>query len=130
MIKMLDTNICSYILRRHPTVLAHLQSQDFSQIVLSSVVAAELRYGAQKSSRPNLHAQVEEWLSVLPILAWDDAATHCYAVIRVALEQQGRPIGGMDLMIAAHALAENAVLVTHNTREFARVEGLLLEDWV
>ena len=110
MIKMLDTNICSYILRRHPMVLAHLQSQDFSQIVLSSVVAAELRYGAKKSSRPNLHAQVEEWLSVLPILAWDDAATHCYAVIRVALEQQGRPIGGMDLMIAAQMHVFRAII--------------------
>lgn len=130
MIKMLDTNICSYILRSHPTVLAHFQNQDFSRIALSSVVAAELRYGAKKSSRPQLYAQIEEWLSVVPILAWDDAATRCYAAIRVALEQQGRPIGGMDLMIAAHALAENAVLVTHNTREFARVDGLLLEDWV
>lgn len=130
MIKMLDTNICSYILRRNPIVLANFQRQDFSQIVLSSVVAAELRYGAKKSSRPQLCAQIEEWLSVVPILAWDDSATHCYALIRVDLERQGLPIGGMDLMIAAHALAENAVLVTHNTREFARIEGLLLEDWV
>lgn len=130
MIKMLDTNICSYILRRNPTVLAHFQSQNLSQIALSSVVAAELRYGAKKSSRPQLCTQIEEWLSVVPILAWDDAATHCYALIRVDLERQGLPIGGMDLMIAAHALAENAVLVTHNTREFARIEGLSLEDWV
>lgn len=96
---------------------------------LSAIVAAELRFGAAKLASVKFSATVEAWLAGFDIRPWPTEATHHYVVIRAALEGSGRPIGGMDLLIAAHALAEDSVLVTNNAREFLRVPGLAVEEW-
>jgi tRNA(fMet)-specific endonuclease VapC len=128
--RTLDTNICSYILRRHPAgMLRRFAALTPSQVWLSSIVAAELRFGAAKLGSARFASAVEQWLAGFEVRPWPLDATHQYARIRSALESSGQPIGGMDLMIAAHALAEDSVLVTANTREFHRVPGLAVEAW-
>jgi len=130
MLRMLDTNICSYILRRHPqAMLARFALLTPGQVCLSAIVAAELRFGAAKLGSPRFAAAVEQWLSGFELRPWPLDAAHHYAAIRSALEKTGQPIGGMDLLIAAHALAEDRVLITSNAREFQRVPGLAVEVW-
>lgn len=96
----------------------------------STIVAAELRYGCEKSGSSRLQAAVESVLSELDILPFDEPASHAYGTLRAALEAKGLPIGGNDMLIAAQALALDAVLVTANTREFSRVDGLTIENWL
>ena len=128
--RSLDTNICSYILRRHPAeMIARFATLDRDQLWLSAIVAAELRFGAAKLGSPRFAAAVEAWLVGFDVRPWPLDATHHYAQIRAALERAGKPIGGMDLMIAAHAMAEDSVLITNNAREFHRVPGLAVEEW-
>lgn len=128
--RTLDTNICSYILRRRPAVMIERFAMlDRGQLWLSAVVAAELRCGAAKLGVPRFQASVEAWLAGFELRPWTLEATHHYAQLRVALERTGRPIGGMDLMLAAHALADDSVIVTNNAREFHRVPGLAVEEW-
>jgi tRNA(fMet)-specific endonuclease VapC len=128
--RTLDTNICSYILRRHPAeMVERFAMLDKEQLWLSSIVAAELRFGAVKLGAPRFQAAVEAWLAGFDVRPWPVEATHHYASLRATLERTGKPIGGMDLMIAAHALAEDSVVVTNNAREFHRVPGLAVEEW-
>lgn len=128
--RTLDTNICSYILRRHPAMMIEkFASLDKDQLWLSSIVAAELRFGALKLASPRFQAAVESWLTGFDVRPWPVKATHHYASVRAALERAGQPIGGMDLMIAAHALAEDSVIITNNAREFHRVPSLAVEEW-
>ena len=128
--RTLATNICSYILRRHPAnMIERFSSLDREQLWLSAIVAAELRFGASKLGVPRFQSAVEAWLAGFDVRPWPLSATHQYAQIRAALERAGKPIGGMDLMIAAHALAEDSVLITNNAREFHRVPGLAVEEW-
>lgn len=128
--RTLDTNICSYILRRHPPdMVERFASLDRSQLWLSAIVAAELRFGAAKLGAPKFQAAVEAWLAGFDVRPWPLEATHTYAQVRAALEKLGQPIGGMDLMIAAHAMAEDSVVITNNAREFLRVPGLAVEAW-
>lgn len=128
--RTLDTNICSYILRNHPlSMLERFASLDREQLWLSAIVAAELRFGATKLGVPRFQSAVEAWLAGFDVKPWPLAATQHYAQIRTALERVGKPIGGMDLMIASHALAEESVVITNNAREFHRVPGLAVEEW-
>jgi tRNA(fMet)-specific endonuclease VapC len=128
--RTLDTNICSYILRCHPTsMIERFATLDREQLWLSAIVAAELRFGAAKLAAPRFQAAVEAWLVGFDVRPWPLEATHHYAQFRTALEHAGKPIGGMDLMIAAHALAEDSVVITNNAREFHRVPGLAVEEW-
>jgi tRNA(fMet)-specific endonuclease VapC len=128
--KTLDTNICSYILRRHPAeMLERFAGLDRTQLWLSSVVAAELRFGAVKLASSKFSSAVEMWLAGFDVKPWPAEATHHYAQIRTALEKSGQPIGAMDLMIASHVLAEDSVVITNNAREFHRVPGLAVEEW-
>ena len=128
--RTLDTNICSYILRRHPeSMIERFATLDRQQLWLSAIVAAELRFGAAKLGIPRFQAAVEAWLAGFDVQPWPLEATHHYAQIRTALERSGQPIGGMDLMIAAHALAQDSVVITNNAREFHRVPGLAVEEW-
>lgn len=128
--RTLDTNICSYILRRHPVeVIERFASLDRSQLWLSAIVAAELRFGAAKLGSPKFTVAVEAWLAGFELRAWPPEASHTYAQIRATLERGGRLIGGMDLLIASHAVSEDSVLITNNAREFLRVPGLAVEDW-
>ena len=126
----LDTNICSYILRRHPVAMVErFVGLERGQLWLSAIVAAELRFGATKLTSARFSASVEAWLAGFDVRPWPVEATHRYADIRAALERSGKIIGGMDLLIAAHAIAEDSVLVTNNAREFLRVPGLAVQEW-
>jgi tRNA(fMet)-specific endonuclease VapC len=130
MLRTLDTNICSYILRRHPAnMIERFTSLNRDDLWLSAIVAAELRFGAAKLGAPRFKAAVEAWLAGFDVRPWPLEATHHYADIRARLERAGKPIGGMDLMIAAHAMAEDSVVITNNAREFLRVPGLAVEEW-
>lgn len=126
----LDTNICSYILRRHPaSMIERFAALERSQVWLSSIVAAELRFGAAKLASARFSVAVEAWLAGFDVRPWPVEATHHYAQMRAALERVGKPVGGMDLLIAAHALAEDSAIVTNNAREFHRVPGLAVQEW-
>ena len=126
----LDTNICSYILRRHPVAMVErFVGLERGQLWLSAIVAAELRFGAAKLASARFSASVEAWLAGFDVRPWPVEATLRYADIRAALERSGKIIGGMDLLIAAHAIAEDSVLVTNNAREFLRVPGLAVQEW-
>lgn len=128
--RTLDTNICSYILRRHPAeMIERFASLDKSQLWLSAIVAAELRFGAAKLASPRFQAAIEAWLAGFEVLPWPVDAAHHYAQIRSELERAAKPIGGMDLLIAAHAMAEDSVVITNNAREFHRVPRLAVEEW-
>lgn len=120
------TDISSYIIRRRPVELAEKFQKHADSLCVSVMTAAELRFGAEKASRPQL---VEGFLERLAILDWTDAVSTHYARIRSALEHAGRPIGNMDLLIAAHAVSQRMALVTNNLRLFAHVAGLKSEAW-
>ncbi|KWE48123.1 twitching motility protein PilT [Burkholderia ubonensis] len=131
---MLDTNICSYIMReRPPVVLSRLQSCVGAQhrIVVSAVTYAEMRFGAIGRKASPKHADlVTAFVARLDgVLPWDAAAVDAATAVRAELAARGTPIGANDASIAGHAIAAGAVLVTHNTREFGRVDGLSFEDW-
>jgi tRNA(fMet)-specific endonuclease VapC len=100
------------------------------EIGVCSVVAAELAYGVVKSGSSRNRQALEMFLAPLIILPFDEAAIWAYGELRAELERRGTPIGSLDTMIAAHAISQQAPLVTNNTREFARVPGLRLENWV
>ena len=128
--RTLDTNICSYILRRRPAaVIERFAGLSPDQVWLSAIVAAELRFGAAKLGAAKFAAVIEAWLAGFEVRPWPIDATYHYAEVRTALERQGQPIGNMDLMIAAHALTEDSVVITNNAEEFQRVPGLALEVW-
>ena len=128
---MLDTNICIYALNHRPeAVLQRVIDAGSEGVCVSSITAAELAFGAVKSRRADNRVRLEAFLATLPALPWGDAAIWQYAEARLALEARGQRIGERDLLIAAHALAEDLVLVTNNVREFERVPKLRLENWV
>lgn len=129
---LIDTNICVAILRgTSPRVTPRFRAAMNSGVAVSAVTAAELYYGVAKSSRPEKNRRdVENLLGSMTILPFGGRAVEAFGLIRNYLRSRGQIIGPYDLLIAAQAIAENAVLVTNNTREFARVPTLILEDWV
>ena len=131
MIYMLDTNVCIRYLNGQSEILKErFQQTSPHDMALCSVVRAELFYGAAKSVRPKENrTKITLFVNRFVSLPFDDQAALEYSFIRSDLEKMGRPIGPNDLMIAAIAVANNITLVTHNTKEFNRVEGLVVEDW-
>lgn len=128
---MLDTNILSDLIRNPQGPLTHrLATVQPDAVCTSVVVACELRYGSQRKGSAKLVQRVAQLLDRLPVLPLDEPADTHYADIRVALERLGIPIGSHDLFIAAHARSRGLTLVTHNVREFARVPGLRVENWL
>ncbi|WP_152471335.1 type II toxin-antitoxin system VapC family toxin [Vibrio sp. THAF190c] len=132
---MLDTCICSFIMREHPiTVLQKLQTvvSNQNRIVISAITYQEMQYGLLgKKASPKHAVLVEEFLKrVDEILPWDKAAVDATTNVKRDLMAKGTPIGNNDTAIAGHAISTGSVLVTNNTREFQRVSGLKLEDWV
>ena len=130
---MLDTNICSYVLRRHPlTVKAHFDQAGPGQLAISTIALAELLFGAARhpTRSVEIRQDIDDMVRRLVVMPWSAQAADEYSRLRTLLQRQGTPIGNMDLLIAAHALAENAVLVTNNLREFGRVPNLRLENWL
>lgn len=129
---MLDTNICIYIIKkRPPTILQHFQTISSDQLCISVVTLAELQYGVDKSSAQEKNQiVVDDFVSRLLLLDWDQKAVKQYGKIRSYLELKGTPIGLMDLMIASHCLSLNYTLITNNMKEFSRIPNLNLENWV
>ncbi|HZQ52149.1 MAG TPA: type II toxin-antitoxin system VapC family toxin [Bryobacteraceae bacterium] len=128
---MLDTNTASYVIKGAiPAVDAHLRKLDVTQVSISAVTRAELRCGVRRLHQATrLTAEVERFLSGIHTLPWDEAAADEFANVRADLERTALPIGIMDTMIAAHAKAVNAVLVTNNVKHFRRVKGLFVQSW-
>jgi tRNA(fMet)-specific endonuclease VapC len=128
---LLDTNILSDLVRNPQGVVAErIAAAGEAQVATSVIVAAKLRYGAEKKESNRLSGQLESILSVLPVLPLEPPADIKYGILRTQLERKGTPIGGNDMLIAAQALALGSVLVTANEREFARVKGLQIENWL
>lgn len=127
---LLDTNTARYVIKGNvPGVRERLLQIPTSDVAISVVTEAELRFGvARLPAAKHLPAVVEEFLKYIDIRPWDSAAARQYALLRAEAERRGRPVGNLDLMIAAHALALEAVLVTSD-RVFRRVKGLKIEDW-
>ena len=128
---LLDTNACvDYLTGRYPNVIARIQETPPMQLCLSSVVVAELRYGADHSARRRTnHGRIDALLDELECLDFDLRAAATYGRVRARLEAAGTPIGPNDMLIAAHALSLGLTVVTDNLAEFRRVRGLKVESW-
>ncbi len=128
----LDTNICIYLINKRPVdLMTKFMQYDPYEIGISTVVISELRYGVSKSSRPKQNQKrLDTFLSPFQIVDYDQNAAKAYGDIRATLEKAGTPIGCEDLLIAAHALSAEVPIVTNNDREFKRVPGLIVENWV
>lgn len=128
---MLDTDIASYVIKGNaPKVDARLRNLDVRRVCISAVTRGELRFGVKLLPGANrLSAEVERFLNGVHTLPWDEAAADQFADVRADLHQNGTPIGSMDTMIAAHAKATGAILVTNNVKHFRLVKGLSVENW-
>ena len=132
MLHMLDTDTASYLIKgKSPAIEARLAALVPSTVCVSVMTRAELQYGLKRVSADHrLHLAVRQFLKIVRIVPWDTDAADWYAEIRHHLVSTGQPIGEMDMMIAAHALSAGAVLVTNNSRHYARIEApLILENW-
>ncbi|HUT08318.1 MAG TPA: type II toxin-antitoxin system VapC family toxin [Candidatus Latescibacteria bacterium] len=129
---MLDTDSCIALIKRKPAkMLDKLTSHAPGDVGLSTVTLAELRYGVAKSAQKERNRQaLDEFLLPLEIADFGETAADAYGEVRAALEKAGTPIGPLDTQIGAHALSLDAVFVTHNVREFRRIPGLAVEDWL
>ena len=128
---MLDTNICIYAIKNKPEqVLQRLKSNLESGLCISAITLAELELGVEKSARPRQNAvALMQFLSILNVLPFTDLAAVEYGKLCAYLQGKGAPVGTMDMLIAAHAKAENAVIITNNVKEFERVPDLKIENW-
>ena len=128
---MMDTNICIYAIKNKPeSVIRKILSQTPEDLCISVVTYAELMHGVEKSQAVEKNRiAMSLFLSAITVLDFDGEAAEVYGQIRAELERKGTPIGPMDLLIAGHARSQGLILVTNNTREFARVTGLRIEDW-
>ena len=128
---MLDTNICIFIIKHKPeNVIRKFMEHDPDDICISAITYAELAHGAEKSqAKDKNRIALTLFLSEIQIVPFDDLAAQVYGVVRAELQKKGTSIGPLDTLIAAHAKALNLTLVTYNTKEFAGVDGLALDDW-
>jgi tRNA(fMet)-specific endonuclease VapC len=131
MIRMLDRNICIYMMKRNPPkVFENLRKFSPDSVGISTITEAELRFGMSNSKKPeHNHRVLDEFLGPFQILPFDSAAASHYGEIRSHLKRSGTPIGNIDLLIGAHARSLSATLVSNKLKEFERVPGLKLENW-
>lgn len=126
---MLDTDTVSYALRGHEKVVANLIENPPSELCVSAITVSELRYGAARRNSKRLQDLIDTFTGAIAVVAFDEFCAHHYGDIAADLGKRGAPIGELDAMIAAHAMALDVVLVTNNTKHFRRVRGLRLENW-
>lgn len=127
---ILDTDICSYIIRENSSVLLkNLNSHNHDKISITSITYAELLFGAEKKSSTKIADKIEAIASNVNIISFDQNAAIEYSKMRLELEKSGTPIGNMDMLIASCALSEEAILVTNNERHFSKISGLKIENW-
>lgn len=129
---MLDTNICIYIIKKKPLqVINRLTNIEISDIGISSITLSELEYGVEKSQKKEQNKlALTQFLTPFEIKTYNENSAQSYGKIRSELEKRGTPIGPLDLLIAAHAISLGSILVTNNEKEFQRVPGLIVENWV
>jgi tRNA(fMet)-specific endonuclease VapC len=127
---MLDTDTVSLALRGQGRVAAHLLEHRPSQVCISSVTLAELRFGAEAKGSRKLQALIDTFVESVAVLPFDQVAADRFGIVALALARRGEPIGTFDTLIAAHAVACGVTLVTNNTRHFRRVTGLKVANWV
>ncbi len=128
---LLDTNIVIYVIKRRPMEVKSKFNDNAGRMAISAITLSELYHGAEKSARVAQNLQViEEFASLLQVLPYTAHASQHYGAIRSQLEMKGQPIGVNDLHIAAHARSAGLVVVTNNVSEFARIPGLVVENWV
>ena len=128
---LIDANICIYIMnKRPPAVIKKFKRFELGEIGISTITVSELQYGVSKSNHRKKNAdRLEEFLAPLEMLTYDQMAARVYGDIRFQLENLGQPIGPLDLLIAAHAISRDLVLITNNEREFKRIKRLKVENW-
>jgi len=127
---MLDTDTVSFALRGQGRVAARLLEHRPSELCISAITLAELRYGAEARRSRKLHRLVSTFVEAIEIMSFDESAARRFATVAAALARRGEPIGTLDTLMAAHALSLRLTFVTNNTRHFARVTGLATENWV
>jgi len=129
---LIDTNTCIYIMNRRPRgIIDKCRQFQPGDIAVSAITVSELQYGVAKSSSPlKNQSRLDEFLLPFDILPYDEAVAQVYGTIRSRLEKQGKPIGPLDFLIAAHALSRGLILVTNNEKEFARIQNLRIENWL
>ena len=127
---MLDTDTVSFALRGHGRVAANLLQHRPSEIFISSITLAELRFGAELKRSRRLHRLIDTFVAAVTVLPFDQLAADRFAPVAAALARRGEPIGSFDTQIDAHALSSDLTLVTNNTKHFQRVAGLKTENWV
>ncbi len=128
---LIDTNICIYIMNKRPVaVIKKFKQFELGEIGISTITVSELQYGIVKSKyRQKNEVRLEEFLTPLEILTYDQTAARVYGDIRFQLEKLGQPIGPFDLLIAAQAISQDLVLITNNVKEFKRIKKLKVENW-
>lgn len=128
---LLDTNICIYVIRQKPqAVLTRLQGVRLADVAISAITLSELQYGVSKSARPEQNrVALAQFVAPIEVLDYDGCAATRYGDLRAELERAGEPLGSLDMLIAAHALALDRTLVTNNEAEFRRVPALSVENW-
>ena len=128
---LIDTNICIYIMNKRPVAVINKFKQfELGEIGISTITVSELQYGVAKSTHRNKNeVRLEEFLSPLEILTYDQMAVRVYGDIRFQLEKLGQSLGPLDLLIAAHAISQDLVLITNNDKEFKRIKELKAENW-
>ncbi|MEI7455753.1 MAG: type II toxin-antitoxin system VapC family toxin [Nitrosomonadales bacterium] len=129
MLYMLDTNTVSHLIKKHPGVSRRVVKVPMTSLCISSITEGEILFGlAKRPDATRLHTAVKEFLLRVDVLPWDSDVAECYGTARASLEQKGKILGSLDLLIATHALHAGAILVT-NDGAFAQVPGLQVEDW-
>jgi tRNA(fMet)-specific endonuclease VapC len=127
---LLDTDSVSYALRGQGDVATRIKSQRPSELCVSAITLAELRFGADRKASKKLHSLIDVFTSAIEIAPFDEQAAFEFGRIGSILAERGTPIGEFDVLIAAHAVALRCTLVTNNTRHFSKVPGLSLENWL
>ena len=128
---LIDTNICIYIMNKRPIeVIRKFKQFELGEIGISTITVSELQYGVSKSThRKKNQRRLEEFLAPLEIIPYDQPAANVYGDIRFQLEKRGEPIGPLDLLIAAHAVSRDLIIITNNDKEFKRIKSLKVENW-
>jgi len=126
---MLDTDTVSLIIRKYPSVIEKLIKHEDDEICISTITYAELCYGLEKKGSVRLFNEIMSIIRKFTIVDFDNSQAELYGKIRVGLEKSGTPLGDMDMLIAASALTAGAILITHNTKHFSKINGLKVEDW-
>ncbi len=128
---LIDTNICIYMMNKRPAeIIRKFKQFELGEIGISIITVSELQYGVAKSTyRKKNEVRLEEFLAPFEILTYDQTAARVYGDIRFQLEKRGQPIGPLDLLIAAHAISQDLVLITNNDKEFKRIKKLKIENW-